>query len=347
MPRVEITTELAETIKSYRIQNKIQSKDLAEYVHKSPGFITRIENGNIKTIDIATLYSMLSFIIREDNESKIAEDIYHNLTIKYTQDEIKEQLWFTNFETVKCLIPIPSALIDDINKRLLSIGISRETLLFRINSNEALSKEEITNNSIANNLWYTHKNDNTGLKSIKINIKENEINDILDKVWKSSPYIFILAIAFTLLKIERYGNKTHIDADENLELMNSTTAYLNSYKFYSVSEKNRLLLGTKTKQEYLEILNTFDIKNSELIKGIISGIKYASNCNITDTNEKLESLYENMQWDLGFMLKIFSINYRGLGKISVTNKRELLAKIENMINEYEITSSDEQPIEYY
>ena len=289
MPRAQITTELAETIKSYRVQNKIQSKDLAAHINKSPGFITRIENGSIKSIDTNILYSILEFVIREDNYSKIAEDIYRTLTIKYTNKELSEQLWFTDFETVKCLIPVPSTLIEDINARMTSAGIDREVLLHRINSNEALTNEEINNSSIPVNHWYTPKNDDPGLRSIKISIKEKDFIDILDKVKKTSPYIFIMAIALYLLKIEQYGDTIHLQESENQELMCLTTDYLNSYKFYSVSEKNRLLSGIKTKHEYDQILNSFDIENINLIKGIISCIKYASERNIADRGNAIRN----------------------------------------------------------
>ena len=63
MPRAIVTPELAETLRGIRLQNKIQAKSLAAYIGKSPAFISKLESGNIQTIDTKELYSILQFII--------------------------------------------------------------------------------------------------------------------------------------------------------------------------------------------------------------------------------------------------------------------------------------------
>ena len=52
MPRAIVTPELAETLRSIRLKNKIQAKNLAAHIKKSPAFISKLENGNIQTIDM-------------------------------------------------------------------------------------------------------------------------------------------------------------------------------------------------------------------------------------------------------------------------------------------------------
>ena len=47
MPRAIVTPELAETLRGIRLQNKIQAKNLAAHIGKSPAFISKLESGNI------------------------------------------------------------------------------------------------------------------------------------------------------------------------------------------------------------------------------------------------------------------------------------------------------------
>ena len=345
MPRAVITDELAETLRSIRLQNKISTNQLALHIGKSPAYISRIESRGIKTIDTSILYEILKFIINEGDDDKLAEDIYRSLTIKYTSSEIKKQLWYTNFETITCSIPIPSELIDEINKRITISNIDPYSLLNRINSNEDISKDELYDDTIPYNEWYISEYNNT--TCIKIRISERLFNSILNKTTKESSYIFLLAITYYLTKIELHGDNPDISPDENSRLMNIATEFLNGYKFYTVSEKHKMLSGMKSQDEYRQILNTFDVENIELVNQLLSGISYASERNISDTNCKLKSICENMEWDLGFMLKVASLSYISLNNISVTDKRKLLTDIEDLITRYSTNNAGKQPIEYY
>ena len=47
MPKIVVTDSLAETLKMLRTQNSVKSKDLAEYIGKTPGYITKLEKKEI------------------------------------------------------------------------------------------------------------------------------------------------------------------------------------------------------------------------------------------------------------------------------------------------------------
>ena len=199
MPRAIVTPELAETLRGIRLQNKIQAKSLAAYIGKSPAFISKLESGNIQTIDTKELYSILQFISGENSSTELAEQIYASLRFKYSSKEIEEQLWFTNYDTVECLLPIPEALIDDMVTRLGTLGVSRSYLNTRINANEALSPEDINDDSIEFNQWYHQSSIGGNAQSIKIKLSEQRMNAILDKEVDVAPYVFVFCILFLSL----------------------------------------------------------------------------------------------------------------------------------------------------
>lgn len=347
MPRAIVTPELAETLRGIRLQNKVQAKNLAMHIQKSAAYVSKLESGNIQTIDTEELYKILQYISNESNSTELANQIYRSLKFKYSSKEIEEQLWFVNYETVECLLPLPDELIDSFNARIEQLGISRQYLHDRINSNEAISQEEINDSSIGYNQWYHQKSKEGNSQSIKICLSDKNLDAILDKKYDVAPYIFIFSILFYLLKIEQYGNKIALSDEENSALMRKTTDELNSYKFFSISEKNILISEKQTKEEVQNLLSSFDRDNIEIINNILSGFRVASEHNIKSTNEQLQRFDQNMHWDLGFMLRVISLEFSSLETTSVSNRKNLLSEIESLIKKYSNLSEEQNRIEEY
>lgn len=347
MPRALVTSELAETLRSIRLQNKITARSLAEHIDKSPAFISKLENGNILSVDTDELYSILQFISRESSTIELADQIYKSLKLKYSTKEIEEQLWFVNYETVKCLLPIPSSLVDDINSRISSLNITRQYLNSRINANEALPQEDIDDKSIAYNQWYHQKQRGGSSQSIKIKLSENQMNAILDREYDLAPYVFVFCILYYVIKIEQFGTQITLTDEQNNDLMQKTTDILNSHKFFSISEKNALIAEKQSLDEIQDLLSSFDTANMEILGDIISGFRVASEHNIKLTNEQLSTFSSNMHWDLGFMLRIISFDYTALERTSFSNKKNLLAELEELISKYAGLSDEQNRIEEY
>lgn len=347
MPRAIVTPELAETLRGIRLQNKVQAKNLAAHIQKSAAYISKLENGNIQTIDTKELYKILEYISNENDSVELADQIYQSLKFKYSAKEIEEQLWFINYETVECLLPLPEDLVDDMNIRIKRLNISRQYLNNRINANEALPEEELKDDSIGYNQWYQRKDPDNNAKSIKIKLSESKMEDILEKKYDVVPYVFIFAIMYYLLKIEKYGDTVSITFEEGNALMRQTTTELNVHKFFSISEKNHLIAQKQTKEEVQELLSSFDKDNIEIINNILSGLRVASEHNIKLTNKQLSQFDENMRWDLGFMLKVVSMKYCDLKKISISNRKKLLSEIEALIKKYEDIPDLQNRIEDY
>lgn len=348
MARAIVTPELADTLRSIRLQNKIQAKALATHIGKSPAFVSKLESGNIQTIDTAELYEIINFILGDTaDQAELVEKIYASLKFKYSKEEIEEQLWFTNFDTVERQIPVPESLIDELNRVIEKNQISYQYLLNRINSNEALTKEENEDDSIVYNQWYNQNRETGSGPSIKIKMDEGQLQSLLSKKIDVSPYVFVLCVALCILKIDRFGNQVQILPEDYQELMAKAIDLLNTHKFFSITEKDKLLSGRQTQEEISDILSTFDRDNIEIINEIISGFHFASECNIKSTNMQLKKFCENMHWDLGFMLRIISLDFKKLEKTSVSNKRNLIKAFEELLDEYAQLPDEQNKIEIY
>ena len=347
MARIYVTKELGETIKTLRVQNRITGKELSAHIGKSQAFITRLENADIATISEKDLKGIFDYLSNEDKtNNETIEKIFNTLKIKYTPEEIDRQVWFENFDTVVRQVPIPAELIDYINSRISDGGIDPNYLLSRINANEALSEEE-KNNEQPVNVWWANDNKPSNAKSIKMHLENDVFYGILSKAIDRTSYIYLLSIVYYLIKIEVHGTKVCLNDDENLEIMDQAVALLSKYKFYSLRSRDDALQSAKSKEERDALLTSFEKNNILFINSILSGIQYYSDKDIKTANEQLESFSKNLTWDIGFMMKLISFDFSKLENVSFTCKKDLLEKIEALINEVNDLPNEKKTFETY
>lgn len=349
MSRAIITPELSETLRNLRLEHKIQAKQLAEHIHKSRAYISRLENHTLQTIDSEELLSILKYILGDsENNDSLLNEIYEILEFKYSKKDIKEQVWLTNYDTVDRSIPVPKDLVKELNDLSDSLGISREYLLTRINANEALTQAERDDPSIPFNIWHERKGSYHPLDCfIKIKLNINVLNGILDGTLDTSPYIVLFCIVFYILKIQKFDTQVSISEDAYSDLYNDAIDLLNKHKFYSIAEKRRLLSATNNEAEQKAFLSVFDIENRECLERINSQFQRISEYNIKLANKALASFANNLDSDIGFMMRIISLDFAHLDSLNVSNKKALLNEIEEMIKRYERLPAEKNTIETY
>lgn len=62
MGKFSVTPELAEIIKTTRIQNNVTAKDIAKHIGKSQAYMSKLEKAEIKTIEESNLTEIFRFI---------------------------------------------------------------------------------------------------------------------------------------------------------------------------------------------------------------------------------------------------------------------------------------------
>lgn len=333
MPKIVVTDKLADTIKMLRMQNGIKSKDLANHLGKTPGYVSKLEKQEVKNIELETVESIFSFILGGDyKKTEIWEQIYASLQIKYSKTEIDDEIWFTNFDTVYRYIPIPESLIDYLNEKIISLNTTRELLLQRINANEALTEEEILDKNLKPNKWYPAISGKGS--SIKISMSSDKLSDILDKKALSSPYVFVYCILYYLLKIEKHGSTVNIDNEPNQQLHRETTSILNTHKFYSISERDAIVGQAQSQEEINNLLSSFDNDNAKLISEILSELKFVSELDIRKTNDRLTGFLKNLNTNAWFTLRLISLDYHLLESVETSQRKEFLNEVNELIKKY-------------
>lgn len=347
MAKVEVSPILADSIKTLRTQQGISSRSIAAAIGRSPSYFSKIESGSIKSIEKSELDRIFDEIAR-DNQSlnRQIDSLYATLKFKYSPEEIQRDLWFQNYDTVKRRIPIPPELIKDINRRMEQSRISIDYLVERINGNDDIPMECRIDPEFICNEWQAYE-DESGAVFIKLAITVQQIEDILTEKVKASNYVTVLGMVYYLTKIEEYPDLRELPRDIWGELMDHVTGYLNSYKFYSLTEKEHLLALASSNEERQSLLTSFDKENADLINQMLGAFKLLSEVNVEFTNKQLSAFVPNLYWDYSFMLHLIGLPFSELDKISFALKQEMLTEIRKVVKKYQDIPDKEKGIETY
>lgn len=353
MAKYEVTPELAYTIRSVRTQKKITAKAIAEHINKSQSYMSRLEKGEIKTIDEEDLSAILLFIYKQEALSEpsldaILDNIYSTLELQFSDSEIEQQLWLYNFDTVARRIPVPRDLIENVSLRMSNLGISIPELCRRINANEGILPEIKNTDNYPFNEWQALVNNHkVEFCFIKMRVSEQEISEILDGTATSANYVSLLAISYYLHKIEEYGSQVMLSQDENLGISNRAVDFLNQYHFYSISEKNKLSKQAKSQDERERLISSFDRENQQLVTNILTAIHIFSELDIQRNNKVLKSIEDNLNWDLGFVFALAGLSFCELKNLSYSNKAKLLSEVNEIIQKYKELPEQKKQIDCY
>lgn len=335
MPKIEITEELAQCLRALRLQHNLSTTKLSKAIGKSPAYISKLEKGEIHSIDINLFNEALLTVVGGNNESlNVAYDELANyFNLIFSSKELDQQIWFINFDRITRVIPIPESLIDEINDILSAHNITYEELLTAINSNLDLPKEDI-NRKVPYNQWFISQGKKDGSKSIKIKLESDILFGILEKRIQKIAYTFMESIAYYALRLST-GNV--LTEEKNILLKDEATELLNKHKFYSILEREQLIKESKSEDELSSVLSTHDLKNRKLLDEIMDEMHYMSDLDVTEINKFLESLRDNMDWDVGFVMALNNIPLNLLTNTDYNDRQQMLNEINEIFFKYKNT----------
>ena len=354
MAKYDVTPELAATLKAVRIQHHVAAKAVAEHIGKSQSYMSKLEKGDIKTIEESELTTIFQFIFGNNDDdfqsflNSSLGKILDTLVLRYSDKEIDEQLWFDNYDTVLRQIPVPSSLVDELHNRMIAINLSVEQLCERINSNEGISPKVTNSDSYPFNEWQAFVvNHKIEFSFIKMKLSSHKIEKLFSKEIISANYVTLLSIAYYLSKIEAYGALKDIPEEADQQLMKDAKYLLRSHKFYSLVEKSNLRKLAQSEEERESLLSSFDKQNSKVINEVLAAFRVFSELDIAKTNENLNIFVKNLKWDSSFMLKLISISLYEMENVSFSLKKEMLTEIQNIISKYKELPDSQKRIETY
>lgn len=331
MPKVKVTPELSDALRSLRKQAGISAKALSLSIGKSASYITVLEKNNIKSLDLEDFEEILRGIVGDDEDSLV--DAYKSLLahckLHYSKNEGTDVLLFNNFDTIRRQIPVPDSLIDWYNETITSCNITREFLIDLINQNLDLTLDELACSSYSNQ-WELLN----GTPGIVIKMDKEYLDCVLDKKIITSNYQFLLAIAYYLFRIQSGSTNRGMD----YECKEKAIELLQDNKVYTLEKK--LEIENVSNNNINSFLSKDDIHNRKLINEITIALRSISDMDVLRSNERLEKVVTNLHSDLGFYFSFISLDLSKFNNYSIDNKKQFFEALKSFIEEYEPTDKN-------
>lgn len=322
MPKITINPQIAAYLKRIRTESGVSAKEISERLNKSPAYITKLEHGNIKTIDIN---DMQKYIIIACKNNDIAIDnaidyIYGKLKpdVISSSEEVYELEAYENFDKVNRKIPVPDDLKEYILNELKEIGYTLSDLVDKANLNEFVEVPK-DREDIEYNKWYF----NNGAYSILLKLDYNEINTIFQTPNSVSNYVTMQALLYNICLIK---------GEDDVSAGSSSRRILKDFHFYTLRERHENLgKSQSTKDDQLFHQN---------ISNLISAFTAISDQDVIYANKRLEAIISNLKNDIGFAFAFMSLNLSSVIEFDYDTKKELLQKIKELIEEYSQKGKD-------
>lgn len=335
--KLNMTSEIGEKLKDFRNQYKVKAKDLAEHLGKSGAYISKLEKGEIRTIEKQEFVKITNFITKTENGY---ETFCETVAALVDSEFIERSALLLNFDWVDRKIPIPDELLKYINDKIEKNNIDIVKLIEYINSNEDLDEnffveQNLDKADLEFNTFmpYYEADSNTVSRNfILVHLEYEEISKILCGKIKKTSYLCIYSILYHIFKtIER---KTCVFLDDGIKnnIKKKTENKLISYKFYTLSNKRSLLNKAKEAIEPQDVLSSFDCKNRDLMSSIVGTLSALSDYDVDYMNKKMEMISRNLRSkDPSFAVAYMALDIEKLAIKPIKIKREFLNGVSELV----------------
>ena len=347
MPKVIVDKQLADTLKTMRQERNMPARQLAEKWGKSPSYVSKLENGNIKTIDQDELVQCLRIIVGNTADDSYIDELFKTVSYKFSPKELEELLWLYNFESVYRRIPVSEEIVEDINELLSEKGIALEQLVERINGNEFLPKALNSDENCPINIWIRYKDNTDEGTFIKMSLSIDSVRALLNRERITSNYITLQAIVLYLYRIIDYGNVELLTEHQKETLNRKVLRFLENHKIYTLAKKKQLVEEAETDEQLNEKLSKYDGENRHIINEVIDSLVFYSDYDVVSANEEISSFTKNLLWDSPFIMQIAGMPFYQLKNSSFRVKKQMLAKIQRVFEEFMEMPEKERRMEEY
>ena len=329
MAKVIVDKGLAGTIKAIRTQNGIAGKDLATELKKSPSYISKLEGGEIASIDSDDLIKCFRFISKESEFEDVLDTVFKTITIKFSKEEINEMLWLYNFDTVYRRIPVPDGFAKTYYDLLEEKKISYDQLAHVINQNIFIPKNILSKRNLPDNEWFEFG----GNTYIKMSVRSQDLKEIIEGDTIKTNYVVLQAIVLYCIVLINYSDLEEPDENVSKTINEKTASILEEYKVYTWTQKQELIEKAFNEQEIYNKLSFHEQENINVIGQFNPLLQLYSYYDVESANRLISEFTNNMRWEAPLIMEIAGLPFYKLGQCSFRLKKELLEKIRKLLDE--------------
>ena len=339
--KLRVTPELAKTLKTLRVQNAISARDVAAHLGKSPSYVSKLEGGDVKYITEDSCTSLLTYIAGGgDFYDEVLPAVAEVLAFVAEEDAMREQLWFMHYDVNRRPIVVPEAMMDDMAQACAQAGANAASMAAQLNAN---IDSKMTRSFPANEMTLM-ESDGTNRLLARVEIEESEVAGIISTPGYTTTYFLLYNVVHTMFRMRLFPGATEkLPHDEAVQLLRRTSEYLERWDVHSLMGYSHYIAS----DSFIERQSVLVGSESGIVEKVAGRLREVMAYDALGTANQLESWLETLAWDSAFTLKIASLPFASLGELSHTNKMQLVADIEALLEKYDQMDDFQKRTEKY
>jgi vacuolar-type H+-ATPase subunit F/Vma7 len=344
MSIAKVTPELSILLKELRKLTNVTSKEIADFLNKSTGFVSNLENCKTPTIDSKIVFDILNFLQKrsEDTDntlnvsSRIEKFLNEDLKLSFSQSELekqeKEETFYIQFDKQYRIIRIDSKLIEYLKNEISELGVSAVDVIMELNSNQSIPNEY---KDIEPNVLVVSFPTDQVQEVIRFDLKEDFLDNILSRNIKRTNYITLQGIVYALNLLKGMSDT---------EAIEKAGQELYKHKIYTLDERNQIAKAEKT-GEIIAGLKNADNVNSNLpeneirfynvLRELVKAFDKLKDSNVDYMLAILTNLINNLRnrKTRNMMLALLTIPLKSVEDIPEEKQREIYKGLVKYIEE--------------
>ncbi len=339
--KFSVTPELALLLKTLHAQSGIPAKDLAEKVGKSPSYISKLENGEVKSIQKDVLVRILSIVAGGGDFFEEALPAAVRALRSFMEPKrLLSQVWLLQLDVVERTVVIPAAMAADVKAQLSAAGETLSGLVDMVNRNEDSGLPE----SFPANEVTVVDYEGTPRFTVRVVVDETRVEQAFSKEVPVLSYLAVNDLVFALFRRMRFPSSVgKMPPEEAVIVLRCTASYMEQWGLHSLTGFSHLI----SSDEFIERQEPLTRSNPRIVQRIADLLEELSQHEAVVTTNQLNAFYEMLQWDPAFALKLVSMPFSDLGEMGFRAKSRLLADIQELIDRYDQLPDLEKRFETY
>lgn len=339
--KFRVTPELAKLLKTFRVQSGVSAKDLAAHLGKSRSSVSKLESGEIRSIERDQLVDMLSFIAHSDDFYGQALPSAVKL-LQSTMDagRMVDQVWLMQFDVIERTVDVPGAMAADIARNLGGMGVSVGQLVEFANANiDSQMPRTVPANEVV-----TLGNGGPNRLIARIDLVKEEVEGVVGGTRPQTTYFKLYAIVHAMCRLQRHPNEaTKLPPEGAAAVLRCAADYMGRWGIHSLIGFSHFL----SSDEFIEYQAPLAPPSKDAVERTAALLREVVAHDPLHAIGQLDVLCETLEWDPAFALKVMGMPFSNLGAMSFSNKRRLLGEMAALVERYERMDGFERKIESY
>ncbi len=339
--KFSVTPELALLLKTMRAQGGISAKDLAERVGKSPSYVSKLENGEVKSIRSDLLAQALSCVSGGgDFFDDVLPAALRSLRSFMEPGRLTSQVWLLQFDVVERRVTVPAGMAADMEGHLAEAGSSVAELVRFTNRNV---DSELSASFPANEIVLVDY-EGTPRLTVRVHVDERAVERALRGERDALSYLDVLDLSFSMFRLAMFPEtEGKLPPDQAVAVLRCTASYIDQWGLRCLTGFNRVIAS----DEFIARQEPLARTEPRIVQRISAVLEEASRHDSISTTNRLNAFYETLEWDPAFALKLVSIPFSDLGEMSFRAKSRLLQDIQELVERYDRLPDFEKRLEEY